>query len=645
MKPLAPNLFDRRFDDLLALGRAGLPALAPDWTDYNAHDPGITLMELLAWLAEAQIYSLARMRRDERAAYAALFGVAPSGTSPARGLIWADRSDPLSPAATFTASRVIGQDAAIHPRNTATPGFRSTHAVLWVPGRISELQAKSSDGRTRDLTAINERGGPVYLPFGDVAGPRDVLAVRYECGGDGGMFPAVHTDAEGAFLTLGVRADRPAVGSHVAQGGPGQADAAPLSVTLQSDAGSFPLAVVSDSTYGMMCTGALVLDVSAVQASPPRFTLQIRAPRGFARPPRLLRLDLNVVPIAQGRTVSETHPSWGLSDLTFALETPGLRFDAGQEPIQLVVEDASGAATWQRCDELSQQGPNDRVFEFDAEAAVVTFGNGINGQVPPEQANVVVTYRACEGAQGSVPRNRQWHIDGFDGSFGINPDPVLGGSDASDSTSQRREARRRARDDRAIVTASDLEDAALALPLLEVARAWVLQPALEAPRTGVTTLVVMRARPGGVEPDDVPETPLWLETIRRRLVGRITLGTRLRVVAPSYVGFQVTATATAIPGRDPTPIQAQALDTLRTRLGVVDTASGFARAPGVPVTRLDLTAWLRSVAGVARVVDVQVTLESGARVDHVDVPPDGLPRFLAAQSSIVVQRSGAGASS
>ncbi|MGH8237126.1 MAG: putative baseplate assembly protein, partial [Steroidobacteraceae bacterium] len=75
MRRLAPDFFDRRFDDLLEAGRSRLPSLAPRWTDYNAHDPGITLMELLAWVSEAQLYSLARMRRDERAAYAALLGL------------------------------------------------------------------------------------------------------------------------------------------------------------------------------------------------------------------------------------------------------------------------------------------------------------------------------------------------------------------------------------------------------------------------------------------------------------------------------------------------------------------------------------------------------------------------------------------
>ena len=53
MSKLAPDLFQKRFQHLMEIGRAQLPSLAPEWTDHNAHDPGITLMELLAWKTEA----------------------------------------------------------------------------------------------------------------------------------------------------------------------------------------------------------------------------------------------------------------------------------------------------------------------------------------------------------------------------------------------------------------------------------------------------------------------------------------------------------------------------------------------------------------------------------------------------------------
>src|SRR5256886_17332465 len=108
MRSLAPNLFQRRFSDLVEIGRARLPSAAPEWTDHNAHDPGITLMELRAWAAEAQLYSLGRRpRRDERTAYGALLGVSAAGTRAARGMLWADRSDPASPFNTFKRALVI----------------------------------------------------------------------------------------------------------------------------------------------------------------------------------------------------------------------------------------------------------------------------------------------------------------------------------------------------------------------------------------------------------------------------------------------------------------------------------------------------------------------------------------------------------
>ena len=58
--PLA-NLDTRRFDDLVAEMRALIPRYAPEWTNYNASDPGITLIELLAWVTEATLYHLNRV--------------------------------------------------------------------------------------------------------------------------------------------------------------------------------------------------------------------------------------------------------------------------------------------------------------------------------------------------------------------------------------------------------------------------------------------------------------------------------------------------------------------------------------------------------------------------------------------------------
>jgi Baseplate J-like protein len=56
-----PNLDDLRWEDLVSEGRLLIPASAPDWTNHNPSDPGITLMELLAFVCEKLIYQLNRV--------------------------------------------------------------------------------------------------------------------------------------------------------------------------------------------------------------------------------------------------------------------------------------------------------------------------------------------------------------------------------------------------------------------------------------------------------------------------------------------------------------------------------------------------------------------------------------------------------
>lgn len=51
-----PSLDDRTYADLVAEARAMIPGLYPDWTNHNPSDPGITLIELLAWVTEQVIY-------------------------------------------------------------------------------------------------------------------------------------------------------------------------------------------------------------------------------------------------------------------------------------------------------------------------------------------------------------------------------------------------------------------------------------------------------------------------------------------------------------------------------------------------------------------------------------------------------------
>ncbi len=69
-----PNLDDRRFADLVDELRALIPRYCPEWTDHNFSDPGITLIELFAFVAETLIYRADRVPEASHWCFLQLLG-------------------------------------------------------------------------------------------------------------------------------------------------------------------------------------------------------------------------------------------------------------------------------------------------------------------------------------------------------------------------------------------------------------------------------------------------------------------------------------------------------------------------------------------------------------------------------------------
>ena len=74
-----PDLDDRSFSDLVEDALAMIPRYAPEWTNHNASDPGITLVELLAYVTEILLYRLNRITREHRVKYLQLLQGAAAG--------------------------------------------------------------------------------------------------------------------------------------------------------------------------------------------------------------------------------------------------------------------------------------------------------------------------------------------------------------------------------------------------------------------------------------------------------------------------------------------------------------------------------------------------------------------------------------
>ena len=65
----------REFQDIVDEARRLIPRYCPEWTDHNVSDPGITLIELFAWMTEMTLYQLNRVPEQMYERFLELVGV------------------------------------------------------------------------------------------------------------------------------------------------------------------------------------------------------------------------------------------------------------------------------------------------------------------------------------------------------------------------------------------------------------------------------------------------------------------------------------------------------------------------------------------------------------------------------------------
>lgn len=89
MSSAAPaQLFDARtYQDLVDEALARIPIHNPEWTNFNRSDPGITLIELFAFLTESLLYRANQIPERNRRAFLSLLGVPLQPAASARGIV------------------------------------------------------------------------------------------------------------------------------------------------------------------------------------------------------------------------------------------------------------------------------------------------------------------------------------------------------------------------------------------------------------------------------------------------------------------------------------------------------------------------------------------------------------------------------
>ena len=82
-----PNLDDRNYADLRADALARIPIHNPEWSNFNASDPGVTLLELFAFLTDNLLYRANWIPERNRIKFLQLLGISLRPAAAAKGVV------------------------------------------------------------------------------------------------------------------------------------------------------------------------------------------------------------------------------------------------------------------------------------------------------------------------------------------------------------------------------------------------------------------------------------------------------------------------------------------------------------------------------------------------------------------------------
>jgi predicted phage baseplate assembly protein len=604
-----PSLDKRTWSDLVSEARTLLPRYAPGWTDYNAHDPGITLVELFAWLSEMLMFRADRVPPAEVRAFLRWFGVTPRPARPAVTAL-ALRLTPGGSGVLLPGGLKVEDPASAMVFEAREPVFVSP---AWIELSLAEGTSRGqfwsqSKGTFTDLSARNCRAGFDLLPFGAAPAPGDALWLGFDCspGAAGRVLnlwfwtTTWGTDAAVIEALEDQAADRepcprpvPSYASrddcrngHPAPPGPpdprpGPFDHYSARVAWEGWDGTAwqPLGVMTDRTRALTVSGPVRLDLTAaLQPDPPhapsagRWWLRCRlAAGGFDCPPRLAGVAVNAVAAAHAATVTGPEVlgvSEGHADEVYYLQGRVVEQgpDAAAQPI---LADSlrlrlTGAGPpddrWTEVLNWDRTGPFDRHYLIDPTDNSLHLGNGLRGRAAPaDWALEALEYRVGGGPAGNLPAARLTTIlsGGAPGLAALQPFAALGGALAETLDQAHGRLLAHLAEPSRGITAADWVTLALQLPGVPVARAEAIPGYLPelgcwlAP--GVVTVVIVPSCGSPPAP-----SPGMIAAVQRSLDPARPVTTELHVVAPTYVPVTVTATLHTAAADPALPAVAQA---------------------------------------------------------------------------------------
>ncbi|WP_405562015.1 putative baseplate assembly protein [Streptomyces sp. NBC_01180] len=633
----SPHLDDRRFQQFVDDAKRYIQQRAPEWTDHNVSDPGVTLVETVAHMADQIVYRLNRVPEKNHLAFLDLIGITLFPPSAARTDVTFWLSAPLEdavrlPVGTEVATaRTESEEAVVFATERELTIFSCELAYL-----VVHRTGETAVDRTDELAE-----GKDLLCFSESPKPGDCLMF--------GLTSAVPHCA--VALTLDSRVD--GVGVDPRQ--------PPLVWEAWTEDGWTACEVDRDGTGGLNRPGEVVLHIPGGHTRSRsgrreagwlrcRVTEPVTGQPFYTTSPTVRSAEGFTIGGTTGAVHAETVSDEALGEST-GLPGQRLRLAAAPvvgdiPPLNLQIAERDGWTDWHVVPHFAASGPDDRHLTLDAATGEIAFGPSVReadgtlrqyGAVPPKGAVIRArAYRTGGGRAGNVARgavqvlrNSVPYV-----SEVINREAARGGVDGETVEEAKARAPITLRAQDRAVTLRDYEELARrAAP--ETARITCLEgDSDEHGAHAVRVLVVPQAVPdpgGWLRFEQLVPGDALLERITRYLDERRLLGTRLAVGPPYYQGITVVATVHAFRGADTDKVRRQAHEALYRHLDpLTGGAHGTGWPFGRPVQSGEIFAVLQRVPGVELVDQVllhpadPLTGKRGDATERIDLEAPAL---------------------
>lgn len=610
---------------------------APEWTDHNVSDPGVTLIETFAYLVDQLLYRLNRVPDKNYTAFLDLLGIRlfPPAAAGADVDFWLSAPQPDTVA--LPAGTEVTSARGDSGESDEAVVFATTDELRIVPSELTRLVTAPRTGEQTDRTREISEGGDVpcfqatpepgdALLFGlPTAVPRCIVAVNLDSRVEGvGVDPRQPPLVWEAWDGSGWRLCETGADTTGGLNRPGE-------VIVHVPAGH------TASVIGGTRAGWLRCRVTEAEPGQPFYS---ESPT--VREAAVFTVG-GTMSVEHAETVTDVPlgTSEGVSGQTFRLGRPPVLLDG--EPPVVEVSSAEGWQRWEVVEHFGRSGPADRHVRVDATTGEFMFPPVLRepdgtlrqcGAVPPKGTQIrVARYRTGGGPAGNVARGA---ISVLRSSVPYvarvtNREAARGGVPGETLDNAKLRAPDALRMQERAVTAEDYEIISRqAAPSVRRVRCL---PAADGPGA-VRVLVVPDAVAD--EGDDrlrfeqlIPSDQV-LETITASLDERRLIGTRLVVEPPVYQGVTVVARLAAAPG-DTDRVRDAALAALFRHLNPLHGGPDGTGWPfGRPVQYGEVFGILQRATGNALVEDIRlfpadpITGRRGAPSDRIDVAAGAL---------------------